>query len=261
MSLTRPYHSIGPVGILYARSRIPGRLSEICLLSLKNSVCLVVIRETGTIKVGGVCLACAHHILLLSGYNLDYAEVFALTQIPNGLNAPPVFQMRLTTRSPEETIALGRRLGQAINANLFIALSGGLGAGKTTFTKGLAAGLGLAETVTSPTFTLINDYGRGRGSQARRLVHMDVYRLEGGSGAELDGIGYGDLLDELDEGGRGLLVLVVEWADRLGDSLPDDRLEISSAGEEDDPDARTFSLIARGAGPAALLQRLGDGPQ
>ena len=184
-----------------------------------------------------------------------------MTQIRDSLDSPPtpVFHMQLTTRSADETIALGRRLGQAIDANLFIALSGGLGAGKTTLTTGLAAGLGLADTVTSPTFTLINDYGRGRGSQTRRLVHMDIYRLDGDSDAELDGIGYGDLLDELDEGGSGLLVLVVEWADRLGHSLPDERLEIAGSDGEDDPNSRTFTLTAWGAGPAAILQRLGDG--
>ncbi|MCL4834465.1 MAG: tRNA (adenosine(37)-N6)-threonylcarbamoyltransferase complex ATPase subunit type 1 TsaE [Caldilineaceae bacterium] len=161
------------------------------------------------------------------------------------------------THHPAETEALGRRIGQAIRANLFIALSGDLGAGKTTFTKGLAAGLGLSATVTSPTFTLVNEYRQERGFQARRLVHADVYRLEGGSAAELDGIGYGDLLDDLEaDESFGLLVLVVEWADRLGSLLPAQRLAITSRLDEEAADFRIFALHAFGPNATALLQEL-----
>jgi len=175
------------------------------------------------------------------------------------LEAPPVpAHLQLTTRGPKETVALGTRIGQAIRSNLFIALSGDLGAGKTTFTKGLAAGLGLPVTVTSPTFTLVNEYSQGRGAQARRLAHMDVYRLEGGGSAELDGIGYGDLLDDLEASASfGLLVLVVEWADRLGGLLPEERLAVESVSAEDEPDVRCFSLRAWGEAATALLQQLG----
>lgn len=180
--------------------------------------------------------------------------------LPGAVEAPATpAHLLLTTRSPEETIALGQRIGQAIRANLFIALSGDLGAGKTTFTKGLAAGLGLPVTVTSPTFTLVNEYVLGKGPQARRLVHVDVYRLEGGGPAELDGIGYGDLLDDLEAApSYGLLVLVVEWADQLGALLPEERLAVESISDEDEPDVRRFSLRAWGEAATDLLRQLAE---
>lgn len=169
--------------------------------------------------------------------------------------APP--HLLLTTHGPEETIGLGQRIGQAIRSNLFIALSGDLGAGKTTFAKGLAAGLGLSVTVTSPTFTLVNEYATGKGASTRRLVHADIYRLEGGSPAELDGIGYGDLRDDLEASpGYGLLVLVVEWADRLGSFLPEDRLDVESISDPDEPAVRRFSLRAWGQAATDILQGL-----
>jgi len=166
-------------------------------------------------------------------------------------------ELHRTTYRPEETIALGRRIGQVIQSNLFIALSGDLGAGKTTFTKGLAAGLDIPHTITSPTFTLVNEYTSGRGSRARRLVHVDLYRLEGGSPTELDGIGFGDLLDDLEASAEfGLLVLVVEWAERLGQYIPAERLDVTSALDEGAPDRRIFTLIALGDRAAAVLKNL-----
>lgn len=184
--------------------------------------------------------------------------LLAVNQPPIGLTEnSPHTRLRLTTRGPEETVALGRRIGQAIQSNLLIALSGDLGAGKTTLTAGLAAGLDIPAPVTSPTFTLVNDYQTGRGVQARRLVHVDVYRLEGGSAAELDGIGFSDLLDDLDAPeSYGRLVLVVEWADRLGSLLPEERLDVTSIARENDPDVRVFTLAAQGEMATALLQRL-----
>lgn len=192
--------------------------------------------------------------------NLGRAS-FPVLHPPSGAPEAPALHthLELITHGPEETILLGERIGQAIRSNLFIALSGDLGAGKTTFTKGLAAGLGLPVTVTSPTFTLVNEYAQGKGSQTRRLVHVDVYRLEGGGPAELDGIGYGDLLDDLDATPDfGLLVLVVEWADRLGAFLPEDRLAVQSISDEDEPDVRRFSLRAWGETAAALLEKLAE---
>ena len=167
--------------------------------------------------------------------------------------------LRLATCSPDETIALGRRIGQSIPANLCIALCGDLGAGKTTFTKGLAAGMGIPDPVTSPTFTLVNQYATGRGAQARRLVHVDVYRLAGGRAAELNSIGFGDLLDDLEAPeADGLLVLVVEWADRLAAFLPDERLEVTGVADGEDPDTRVFTLHAVGQTARHLLHRLGE---
>ncbi len=168
---------------------------------------------------------------------------------------PSTVQWQVTTHGPDQAIALGRCIGQAIQTNLFIALSGDLGAGKTTFTKGLVAGMGIPAPVTSPTFTLINDYETERGLQARRLVHVDVYRLETASTAELDGIGFSDLMDDLEAPDTpGLLVLVVEWADRLGPLLPQHRLDVISAPHADDPDARLVTLRAWGLTAESLLQ-------
>lgn len=185
--------------------------------------------------------------------------------------------LQITTHSPEETMALGARMGGLIRSNLFIALSGDLGAGKTTLTKGLAAGLGLTNTVTSPTFTLINDYWEGVGSQERRLVHVDLYRLEGGNPLELEGIGFGELLDDLESGlesglesdlafgrednraagnSRALMVVVVEWAERLGALTPDEGVRISGVSVAEEPDARQFTLTAWGETGTALLRAM-----
>ena len=118
------------------------------------------------------------------------------------------------TKSPEETEALGRRVGERCVAGSLVALVGDLGAGKTRFVKGLAAGLGVADpagTVTSPTFVLMNLY-QGR----ERLSHYDLYRLEA---VDLLSLGF---FDQLRDG-----AVVVEWADRATAGLPIDRLEVS----------------------------------
>jgi len=112
--------------------------------------------------------------------------------------------MTLVTHGPEETLALGRRLGRLLGAGDVVALSGPLGSGKTTLTKGLAEGLDVEEPrwVTSPTFVLIHEYP-GRVP----VYHVDAYRLAGASDAEALGV------DELFFGDG---VTIVEWADRIG---------------------------------------------
>jgi ATPase, YjeE family len=91
--------------------------------------------------------------------------------------------MTLTVRvsTPEETMAIGQKIAPLLAPKDIILLDGDLGAGKTTFTKGLATGLGIKRNVKSPTFTIIREYQDGR----LPLYHMDVYRLEDGSGDEL----------------------------------------------------------------------------
>ena len=108
-----------------------------------------------------------------------------------------------TTHSPDETFEIGRRLGEQIKEPAIFLLSGELGAGKTLFTKGLGAGLGIDPSdITSPSFTLVNMH-EGR----MRLYHVDLYRLDDASSFELG-------MDEiLEEGGA---VTVIEWAERLG---------------------------------------------
>ncbi|MCH7813365.1 MAG: tRNA (adenosine(37)-N6)-threonylcarbamoyltransferase complex ATPase subunit type 1 TsaE [Planctomycetes bacterium] len=120
----------------------------------------------------------------------------------------------IETDSPEATRALGRRLGEALRGGEVIALIGALGAGKTQLVKGIAAGNGGTDPslVTSPTFTLVNEY-TGR----VYLYHLDAYRLS--SGAELAALG-------LDEMMRDDAAVVIEWADRALGALPRDRLTI-----------------------------------
>lgn len=115
--------------------------------------------------------------------------------------------------SREQTIALGKQVAQHLQAGDVIVLKGDLGAGKTTFTKGLAAGLGISEMIKSPTFTIIREYQDGR----LPLYHMDVYRLENGGGDELG-------LEEYFDGDG---VSVVEWPQYVADELPADYLAIN----------------------------------
>lgn len=116
------------------------------------------------------------------------------------------------TTSAGETMALGERLGTRLEPGDVLALFGDLGAGKTTFTKGLAVGLGLEADVHSPTFTLIHEH-HGR----IPLYHIDLYRLE--SELEVENIGIEEYI-------YGDGVTVIEWADRMKSLLPQGRLDI-----------------------------------
>jgi tRNA threonylcarbamoyladenosine biosynthesis protein TsaE len=124
------------------------------------------------------------------------------------------------TASEEETIALGRELGPQFPRPGLVLLTGNLGSGKTTLTKGIAEGLGVAarDEVSSPTFTLVHEYGGG-------LFHVDLYRLE--KPAEVLSLGLDDLWD------RGDALVLVEWGERFLGALPppDVRIEIVADGE------------------------------
>jgi tRNA threonylcarbamoyladenosine biosynthesis protein TsaE len=111
------------------------------------------------------------------------------------------------SHSPAETFALGKEIAAKLRSGEVLALDGDLGAGKTQFVKGLAAGLGCADVVTSPTFTLVHEYTGGR----LPLFHLDFYRLD--SSGEALGLG---LDDYLAAGG----VLAIEWAGKFPDLLP-----------------------------------------
>ncbi len=117
------------------------------------------------------------------------------------------------SRSPEQTRRIGMRLGGLLKAGDIICLKGELGAGKTTFTQGLAQGWGSLDSVSSPTFILVNMYRRADGGC---LYHLDAYRLESVPEAEQL-----DLDSYLAEG-----ALIVEWPERLGNLLPKENLLI-----------------------------------
>ena len=114
--------------------------------------------------------------------------------------------MDFITSSPTETEAIGERLGQILPAGTVIAYEGDLGAGKTAFTRGLARGLGIREPVTSPTYTIVNEYLSGR----MPLFHFDMYRLA--SSDDLWDIGWEDYLDR-----NG--ICAVEWSENVADAL------------------------------------------
>ena len=114
--------------------------------------------------------------------------------------------MTYTTNSPAETEAIGAALGKQLKAGTVIAYRGDLGAGKTAFTRGLARGLGCSDIVTSPTYTIVNEYLGGR----LPLFHFDMYRLH--SSDDLWDIGWEDYLDR---GG----VCAVEWSENVDDAM------------------------------------------
>ena len=122
--------------------------------------------------------------------------------------------MRVETNSPEETFDLGRRMGADAKPGQIYTLNGDLGAGKTIFTKGMAAGLGIEEPVSSPTFTIVQEYSGGR----LPLYHFDVYRI--GEPEEMEEIGYDDYFF-----GDG--VCLIEWAELIRELLPERVISVS----------------------------------
>lgn len=145
-----------------------------------------------------------------------------------------------SSTSPDETRALGHRLGKLVQPGDVLALYGDLGTGKTALTQGLAQGLGIRERVVSPTFLLVNEYPSPRGFQLR---HMDCYRLpEATAVAEVELLGYHEWLEAADS------VLVIEWADRIDPLLPTNRLSIHLwQGAQ----ANARRLVLEGRGPCA----------
>ena len=120
--------------------------------------------------------------------------------------------MIIITNNENETVLEGERLGRTLSPGAVVALYGGLGAGKTAFTRGLGAGLGVTENVSSPTFTIVNEYPGDI-----PLFHFDMYRLE--TECELFDIGWDDYLDR---GG----VCAVEWSEKVPSAFPPEAIII-----------------------------------
>ena len=159
--------------------------------------------------------------------------------------------LEVKSNNPEQTRQLGERLGRALQLGDMLCLQGELGAGKTTFVQGIAQGWGSLDSVSSPTFILVNMYRRadqGVGGITQPLFfHMDAYRLDStGEAEELD------LDSMLAEG-----ALIVEWPERMQSLIPDERLwvEFTQSGEEE----REMKFIARGKRYETLLDLIRGG--
>lgn len=137
--------------------------------------------------------------------------------------------MEYLSRGEAETEDLGRRLAAALTPGRVLAYRGGLGMGKTAFTRGLAQGLGYRGRVTSPTFTIVNEYEGGR----MPLFHFDMYRLK--DAGDLFDIGWEDYLD------RGGLC-AVEWSERVTEALPEETVFITIARRPESEDWRSVTV-------------------
>jgi tRNA threonylcarbamoyladenosine biosynthesis protein TsaE len=148
------------------------------------------------------------------------------------------------SRSADQTRRIGIRLGEIMEPGDVVCLTGELGAGKTTFVQGVVRGWGSSDQVTSPTFVLVNNY---RLPDGQVLSHLDAYRLENASEAEnLD-------LESMLTGGP----LLVEWADRIMQALPEERLEIQMAWLAEE--LRQMVITFKGKRYQRLLNHLKEG--
>jgi len=138
--------------------------------------------------------------------------------------------------SPEETESLGERFAEKLKKGSVIALKGGLGAGKTCLVKGLARGLDITESVTSPTYTIVSEYSARLNGETVPLYHIDAYRLNGDE--DFENTGAGELMD-----GRG--IAVIEWSERVPHSIPPDAVTIDI--EITGPQNRSFRVYDESA--------------
>ena len=139
------------------------------------------------------------------------------------------------TNSPQETFLIGKRMGEKAVPGTVITLDGDLGAGKTLFTKGFAEGLGIKEPISSPTFTVLQEYEGGR----LTMYHFDVYRI--GDPEEMEEIGFDDYIF-----GDG--VCLIEWADIIGELIPEYAVRITIERNPDKgDDYRSIEIKHTGA--------------
>jgi tRNA threonylcarbamoyladenosine biosynthesis protein TsaE len=164
-------------------------------------------------------------------------------------------EISVSTASTEETRALGRRLGTILARGDLVALIGNLGAGKTTLTQGIGAGLGIDGHLRSPTFTLVNEY---RLEDGVTVLHLDGYRLgETMAEAMLEADTFG--MDELLDDER--TIVIIEWADLVEAMLPADRLEIRIVAPDEEATNRDFTISATGPRSREILEQLRLGTQ
>jgi tRNA threonylcarbamoyladenosine biosynthesis protein TsaE len=145
----------------------------------------------------------------------------------------------ITCKTEQETESLGRRLIRALPVPSFVALYGDLGAGKTALVRGMGAEAGTSE-VRSPTFTIVHEY-----ETSPKLIHFDAYRL--GDAEELFAIGFDEYLAQN-------AVVVLEWAERVPEALPKERLELRLIGSGDDP--REIHAISYGTQYESVVDAL-----
>lgn len=134
--------------------------------------------------------------------------------------------LQFTARTPDETFALGQRIGKSLRPGDIVLMKGGLGAGKTLMTKGIIETLGYdIDEVTSPSFALVNLYK----TDTCDVYHIDLWRLESGPAAA-EAVGLGELLDENEP------IILIEWAEKLEQAkFPVRTIEIAISGDGDDP--------------------------
>jgi tRNA threonylcarbamoyladenosine biosynthesis protein TsaE len=149
--------------------------------------------------------------------------------------------LKIKTKNVEETIELGEKLGDKLNAGDIVCLQGELGSGKTSFAKGICNGLGVEEQVTSPTYKIVNQY---RGDL--RVNHLDLYRIH--KEEELYDLGFEDYI-------YGDGISIVEWPDKAGTLMPDNYLDINIKGQGDDREVRFIPQANKYIGLVAELKQ------
>ena len=153
-----------------------------------------------------------------------------------------VINLKINIKNLEETEVLGVKIGKLLKKGDIICLNGDLGAGKTTFTKSIGIGLEVEDYITSPTFSLINEY-RGRVP----LYHFDVYRLE--NILEIDDLGFDDYL-------FGSGVCIIEWAEKIQRFLPEDIIIINIEKNEEGLNHRLISISGGGSRFKEIIKEL-----
>lgn len=146
--------------------------------------------------------------------------------------------MKFITKTREETISLGERLGKLLPANSILAMNGDLAAGKTTFTKGIGIGLGIKQVINSPTFNILKIY-----EGSKTLYHIDAYRLE----ENPYDLGFEEYMD--DDG-----IMVIEWFDYMKDMISNDYLELKFKYIDDE--TREIEFIPHGSKYDDVLKEL-----